>query len=282
MKSKSTNLTPTPIPFRRVVSASDLWSHHRTYVAGDSWLIASVEPDFVVTVILGRATEPQLRSVLAVAEPGLAGAAPPVVWLLDDRRITGVDAGNFALFTRHLVDFKTLWRRSIVRLACVIPEGFIGAIIEGIVRVAPLPFPARTFRDPFDGIEWLGRSPTVLPELDEIVASICGEDAILSHMRAVLQAARGDITVTEIARRMGLTLRSLQRRLKGAGTSFRRECARARVEAAKELLAQPDRTLVEIALEAGFASSQHFSETFRRFTGETPGRWRRRFEGCTD
>jgi AraC family transcriptional regulator len=48
-----------------------------------------------------------------------------------------------------------------------------------------------------------------------------------------------------------------------------------RIEAAKRLLLETSRELVDIALTVGFQAQPHFSTVFKRFVGEPPGRWRR-------
>jgi AraC-like DNA-binding protein len=48
-----------------------------------------------------------------------------------------------------------------------------------------------------------------------------------------------------------------------------------KIEAAKRLLLQTSRELLDIALTVGFQTQAHFSTVFKRFVGETPGRWRR-------
>src|SRR5262245_51035850 len=48
---------------------------------------------------------------------------------------------------------------------------------------------------------------------------------------------------------------------------------------ARELLRDPRRTLVDIALSVGFQSQAHFTTVFRRFTGAPPHRWRRLMSG---
>ncbi len=50
---------------------------------------------------------------------------------------------------------------------------------------------------------------------------------------------------------------------------------RARIEAARELLHDTDRQVTDIALDLGFASSQHFSSAFRSLTGQCPSASRR-------
>ena len=49
---------------------------------------------------------------------------------------------------------------------------------------------------------------------------------------------------------------------------------RRRIERSQQLLADTDRSLAEIALDTGFYDQAHFSRTFKRFTGTTPGIFR--------
>ena len=48
-----------------------------------------------------------------------------------------------------------------------------------------------------------------------------------------------------------------------------------RIGAAERLLLQTSRELADIALTVGFQTQAHFSTVFKRFVGESPGRWRR-------
>jgi len=53
---------------------------------------------------------------------------------------------------------------------------------------------------------------------------------------------------------------------------------RRRIERAKTLLANPSRSVTEIAFDVGFGGSSAFSVAFRRITGRTPTEFRRSFE----
>ena len=53
-----------------------------------------------------------------------------------------------------------------------------------------------------------------------------------------------------------------------------------RIERAKQMLADTDTPLVEVALSVGFQTQSHFSTVFRRLAGETPGRWQRTRRGA--
>ena len=76
------------------------------------------------------------------------------------------------------------------------------------------------------------------------------------------------------ARRLGLSERTLQRRLDEERTSWKEEVRAARVERAKILLTDTDAKISAIAAEVGCATSQSFSALFRRSTGHTPGEFR--------
>jgi AraC family transcriptional regulator len=48
-----------------------------------------------------------------------------------------------------------------------------------------------------------------------------------------------------------------------------------RVNRAKELLLQTDRSLLDIAMECGFFDQSHFNKTFRAATNLSPGEYRK-------
>jgi AraC-like DNA-binding protein len=77
------------------------------------------------------------------------------------------------------------------------------------------------------------------------------------------------------AARLALSERSLRRRLAEAGTSFRREREAALIERARRLMAAGKATIEDVAAELGYADAAAFTRAFRRWTGETPGRFAR-------
>jgi transcriptional regulator GlxA family with amidase domain len=84
----------------------------------------------------------------------------------------------------------------------------------------------------------------------------------------------GSGTLATIAR---LSLGQFNRAFKqSTGFSPHQYVVQRRVAAATQLLEKTDRSLVDIALETGFASQSHFCRTYVVATGETPGACRRR------
>lgn len=60
------------------------------------------------------------------------------------------------------------------------------------------------------------------------------------------------------------------------GTSAVKYIRRLRVEASKKLLENTDKSILDIALECGFADSQYLSAVFKQETDETPSQYRKR------
>lgn len=89
--------------------------------------------------------------------------------------------------------------------------------------------------------------------------------------RAIPAGAGG---LSSVARAMSMTERTLQRRLAAEGVSFRRLADDVRRALACQLLADGV-GLAEIALMLGFSEQAPFQRAFLRWTGTTPGQFRR-------
>lgn len=82
--------------------------------------------------------------------------------------------------------------------------------------------------------------------------------------------------LTEVAAHVGVHPTHLARVFRERlGTSVGELVRQRRVEAAARLLVSSDRSLSEIGYETGFADQSHFTRTFRRHVGMTPGEYRR-------
>ncbi|MBP6818621.1 MAG: helix-turn-helix transcriptional regulator [Ferrovibrio sp.] len=81
--------------------------------------------------------------------------------------------------------------------------------------------------------------------------------------------------LSEVGRALGLSSRSLQRRLAEAGAGYAGIQRDARVKRAARAMLAGSATLAEIGYAAGFADQAHFTREFRRVTGMRPAEWRR-------
>jgi AraC family transcriptional regulator len=84
-----------------------------------------------------------------------------------------------------------------------------------------------------------------------------------------------DLTVEQLARVADVSPSSLARRFRNeTDTPPWRYVMERRVERAKRLLANTDRSLAAIAVDTGFYDQAHFTRTFKRLEGQTPGGYR--------
>jgi AraC-like DNA-binding protein len=86
--------------------------------------------------------------------------------------------------------------------------------------------------------------------------------------------ARGDASLAAVARALGVSDRTLHRRLRGEGTGFAALLDEARRERALVLLDDPALSASEVAFLLGFTDPAGFFRAFRRWTGDTPQRHR--------
>jgi AraC-like DNA-binding protein len=80
----------------------------------------------------------------------------------------------------------------------------------------------------------------------------------------------------EVARRAGVSVRSLHRHLRQEGASLQGLKDEARRAEAQALLARGAAPVKEVARRVGFRSEKSFARAFRGWTGVTPQDWRRR------
>jgi len=85
----------------------------------------------------------------------------------------------------------------------------------------------------------------------------------------------GDDSLEAAAASLAMSPRTLQRRLRDEGTSFRKVHDDARREIASDFLADPSLSISEVADRLGFADVSSFDTAFKRWTGRTPRAHRR-------
>jgi AraC-like DNA-binding protein len=95
---------------------------------------------------------------------------------------------------------------------------------------------------------------------------------IASLLATQLNARVPDKSV--IAAQLGMSERTLQRRLKGEGTSFQEILDNTRHYLARELLKNTGIPLTDVAVQLGFSEPSTFFRAFKKWEGTTPGQYR--------
>jgi AraC-like DNA-binding protein len=82
------------------------------------------------------------------------------------------------------------------------------------------------------------------------------------------------ISMTAVARGLGISVRSLRRRLEAEGTTYNTVVNESLGILAKQLIRNNSGSVQEIAFEMGFADTSSFHRAFKRWTGMTPKAYR--------
>ncbi len=86
---------------------------------------------------------------------------------------------------------------------------------------------------------------------------------------------RGDVSVSAVARALGLGVRTLQRRLREDGVCYQDLVDTVRHHRALELVLDPEQPVAWISDHLGFSDPRAFRRAFARWTGMSPDRYRR-------
>jgi len=85
-------------------------------------------------------------------------------------------------------------------------------------------------------------------------------------------------SMEEMASRLGISARSLHRKLQEEGTSYSRLYSDLRIKTASRLLRQSDASLTEIGFLSGYSDSAHFSREFKKVQKMSPTTYRETFK----
>lgn len=252
------------------------------FLVGESWIHFCAHPGLWGAILFGRPDRDdatRLAASLAVElEPGAARHGSYV----DALRLDGVDPGAYAVLIEHTRRHYDASKRQFTRLALVCPPGVEGAIVAGFYGALEPPCPTSAFNRAGDALAWLGEADASLAgELQAIFAEVRGTPPLVDALRALLREQLGSPDRAAICRTLGLSERTLQRRLRQAGTSFHKQLQGARLDEAERRLRESDDPLTVVALESGFSTAQHFATLFRRATGASPSEWRARRRPAT-
>jgi AraC-like DNA-binding protein len=102
------------------------------------------------------------------------------------------------------------------------------------------------------------------------------DGTFVQKVKGIVQSSlsRGEFGADQVARRLGLSERTLLRKLQQHGVSYRNLLEGIRRNSAAGLIKDQSMTLREIAIALGYSNLQNFARAYRRWHGSSPRRHR--------
>lgn len=115
---------------------------------------------------------------------------------------------------------------------------------------------------------------------DRVLATLALESGVAARVAGLMASQLTQTLPAKqaIASQMGMSERTLQRRLQEEGTSYQRLLDQTRHQQALELLGNREISLATVAGQLGFAEPSAFYRAFRKWQGVTPGDYRQGLE----
>jgi len=112
--------------------------------------------------------------------------------------------------------------------------------------------------------------------LEVLQSSLASSHVVAPRVRGLIatELQHGHPSSSMVARKLSMSRRTLVRRLRDEDTSFRLQLDAVRRNLGLRLIAMPTLSLTEISNLLGFSCVQAFHRAFRRWTGQTPTRYR--------
>jgi AraC-like DNA-binding protein len=285
-----------------------------TYVA--AWEAITRTPESAdLGLRLGAHSEPRLLGALGYAMVHAASALGAIELFRRYRRLVSDTLAPEIEVNEAFVTYRLVWPARVARIYQFADCAFQSTLtllraIAGLPADAPLAVEAR-YQCPLppgpDRAATLGcpvwfnapetrfvlrRAPLEAP-LPRASAELFGylerhADALLRRLpadgrtsvrarRLITEALRGgEPTPLEVAKKLGLSERTLQRRLREEGSSFAQILDSVRRELAELYLSEPRVAAHEVAFLIGYSEPSAFYRAFRRWTGVTPQAFRQR------
>lgn len=175
---------------------------------------------------------------------------------------------------KHLLPIAVELRRPNPRADC--HAAFFGCPIHFGAERDRMVMEAADLELPFPGhnpelLEML--APALAAAMREIEAHASLGEQVKATLKRAMPGGRPD--VASVAHALGLSERTLQRRITALGRTFRDLLAEARRDLGLELLADPSIEVEEVAFLLGYQDTNSFYRAFREWEDMTPGHWRR-------
>lgn len=243
--------------------------------AGNTYVVWNHSPQLGGVVVWGRPSERDVEQIFLVVDAYHKLCARCDV-VTDMSRIDSIDSTAYAALLDGMRARQPFYSERVRRHATVRTDGIIGGLAEGFYRLIEANHNWRIFKDSKSAFDWLEHADgeQVRLQVEQFVAHACGVAPELRTVRDFLKAHLSTVLLRDVAAALGLSERTLHRKLRLHGTSFRDELLAARIDASRRLLGETELKIEVIALRVGCCSHTHLTNLFRRRTGQTPAEYR--------
>ncbi len=227
------------------------------------------------SIIWGRPTEDDVTEMCAAHEVGASDRFAGHASIIDLRALESVDFLAFDKLLTYLKQRRDAWSPNVSRQVVLHRGGFAHSTVVGMFQFLS-PRHKVIFTDETEKAFDMAGVGDVYREVEALRADLLGLTEIILQVRNALEQLPPRADSAEVARHMGMSERSLQRRLGHAGTSIRDERQQHIMRVADRLLLETKLDLDAIAAHVGVSSASQLVRLYRKQRGETPGAIRAR------
>ncbi len=249
----------------------------RGYLSGRGWMVWRLTPSIGGMVLWGHQSEEQASEIVRVCSQGLGALATldpavPFTALLDLRHAGSIDLSAFAVFHSWLIDVNK--QHSELRVVLLCEPSPDSATLLGLVQMsAPRIVLAAGVEALGPILDDAGAPQALMARIDCTIEKLM-EPSPIASLRDTLSRGQAMLSLTSAARKLGMSVRSLQRALEREGTTFERERSLVRKGIFEALVGDQSLKIDAVAASLGFGSVRAFSTAFRRAVGVSPRAFR--------
>lgn len=241
----------------------------RRYVVRRSFAYWQAERRVFGIIIWGRPDEADVDEICAAHEVGASPLFRGHTSLVDLRALESVDLLAFGRLLAYLRKRRAAWSPMVSRQAVLHGGGLAHATVAGMFEFLRPGHPVVFFDDPLAAYEAVGASD-VRAEVETLRETLVEMPDIVRRVHTAFEELPARAGLAEVARRLGMSMRSLQRHLSTVGSSLRAERQRRMVLRTERLLEETELDLDAIAASVGASSASHLVMLFRQHRGTTP------------
>ena len=224
-------------------------------------------------MIWGRPDETDAAEIVSAHEVGANPMFRGHTSLVDVRGLEAVDLLSFQKLLALLKARRDAWSPNVAKQVVLHGGGLAHASVAGMFQFLEPAHPVSFHEDVTAAYEAAGAAD-VREEVEALRSELFAVPEAVRRVRATLETMPHDASPSAVAKRLGTSVRSLQRHLAEHGTSLRAERQISLLRAAERLLAGTEMTIDAVAAAVGASSASHLVTMFRTHRGTTPAAYR--------